>query len=75
MLETPDVRTNADSPAALQQGRQYSCHSLQVACQHRQFEVLVHTYDASIHRLSKSTYGLAPTEVLLMRLRFTSLLP
>lgn len=44
--------------------RQQSCHSGQVARQHRQFEVLVDPLDVPIHGLANSAVSLAPAEVL-----------
>lgn len=43
----------------------HSGDSDDIACRHREFEVLIDSAQASVHRLADTAHGLAPAEVLL----------
>lgn len=60
----PDRGSRGSSCCSRRNRHHHSWHSSKVACQHCQFEVLVHAVDTAIHRLTNLADGLAPTKML-----------
>jgi hypothetical protein len=54
-VAAPRARSGSSLHRSLRHSRQYSCHSREIARQHRRFEVLLDLLDAAIHGLPNST--------------------